>query len=192
MTKLLLVRHGETDWNREDRFQGHADPPLNDLGRQQAAEVAERLSRLSVAAVHTSDLRRALDTAGVIGSRLGLAATAHPGLREVDVGPWSGLTHDEIEERFPESYRRWREGGEPPEWETRAALVSRVAAALDEIAARYPGSTVVVVGHGGTIRAAERHAGVEPSWPIGNCAVVELDVVDGVLQRRDGRPVSTA
>ena len=191
-TTILLARHGETDWNRDGRFQGHADPPLNELGRRQASELAERLAGDGVTALYSSDLRRALETAAALAARLGLDVMPHAGLREVDVGSWSGLTRDEIAERFPGSFRAWLEGGEPPEWEPRAAFVARVGGAVLEIAAANPRSRLVVVGHGGTIRAAERHAGVEPSWPIGNCAVVELDVVAGALRRRDGQSAFTA
>jgi broad specificity phosphatase PhoE len=183
VTTLLLVRHGETDWNREGRFQGHADPPLNDLGRRQAAAVAEQLARAGTSAVYSSDLRRAFATATIVAARLGVTPHPHPGLREVDVGAWSGLTRDEIAERFPESFQRWVAGGEPPEWEARTDFVARVGTALLELAARHAGERLVVVGHGGTIRAAERHAGVEPSWPIGNCAIVELQAADGRLWR---------
>jgi len=191
-TTLLLARHGETDWNRDGRFQGHADRPLNELGRRQAIELANRLGGDGVTAVYTSDLRRAHGTAAVIASRLDLPLHRHAGLREIDVGAWSGLTRDEIAERFPDSYGIWRAGGEPPEWETRAALMVRVGAAIIEIAAAQPPSSrIVAVGHGGTIRAAERCADVEPSWPIENCAVVELRVVDGVLCRGDEHPAST-
>jgi 2,3-bisphosphoglycerate-dependent phosphoglycerate mutase len=174
-TEILLARHGETDWNRDNRFQGHADPPLNEAGRRQAAELAARLAAGSEAvdAVYTSDLVRAHETARIVGDRLGLEIVVVPDLREVDVGPWSGYTRDEIEERFPDGFRRWIEGGEPDGWEPRERLTERVVSAVERIAAAHPGGKVLVVSHGGALRAVLRHAGAERR-PFPNCAVVTV------------------
>src|SRR5215211_8136133 len=101
VTAILLARHGETDWNREGRFQGWADPPLNDAGRAQAQALAERLREMPFDAVYASDLRRAFETAEIVAASHGVPVTPDPGLREVDIGSWSGLTRAEIEERFP-------------------------------------------------------------------------------------------
>ena len=92
MTRILLVRHGETDWNRDERWQGHAGPSLNERGRAQAAAVALRLAGRRPVVLVTSDLPRAVETAEVIAEATGLRPTLDPGLREVDVGSWSGLT----------------------------------------------------------------------------------------------------
>src|SRR5262249_5745086 len=108
VTTILLARHGETAWNRDLRWQGHADPPLTDRGRQQARGVSDRLADVRVAAVYSSDLRRALETAAIVAERSCLPVNAVPALREVDVGSWSGLTFDEVEARFPEGFRRWQ------------------------------------------------------------------------------------
>ena len=110
MTRILLARHGETDWNRIGRWQGHADPPLNEAGREQAAALAERLAGDGIAAIYSSDLRRASATARTVGKQLGLAVVEDPALREIDVGSWSGLTRAEVAERFPEGFARWLEG----------------------------------------------------------------------------------
>ena len=107
MTTLILARHGETDWNRENRFQGHADPPLNDLGREQSAELAARLAGEGIARVYTSPLRRASETAEIVARELGLEVEHLEGLREIDVGAWSGLTRDEVAVRFPDEYALW-------------------------------------------------------------------------------------
>ncbi len=107
MTTILLARHGETDWNRENRFQGHADPPLNETGRAQAAELAAALANEPLAAVYSSPLRRAFETAQIVGAPHGLEPVPVDALREVDVGSWQGLTRAEIEERFPEQFARW-------------------------------------------------------------------------------------
>src|SRR5688572_10410020 len=110
-TRILVARHGETDWNRLGSWQGQADPPLNDDGRRQAAALAEKLAGDRIAAVYSSDLRRASETAEALGTRLGVEVVLDRGLREIDVGSWSGLTRDEVETRFPEGFARWR-GGE--------------------------------------------------------------------------------
>src|SRR5512133_1433936 len=102
MTELLLVRHGETNWNRERRFQGHADPPLNDAGREQARELAETLAGEGIDAIYTSDLQRARETAEILAARFGSEVVALRELREIDVGDWQGLTWPEIEERHPD------------------------------------------------------------------------------------------
>src|SRR5579871_2475081 len=109
MTTLLLARHGETDWNSERRWQGHADRPLNDTGRAQAAELAESLDGTAIAAIYSSDLARARETAEIVAARLGLTVVLDPGLREVDVGDWSGVRHDEVAARFPEGFARWQD-----------------------------------------------------------------------------------
>ena len=123
MTTVYLARHGQSDWNAARRWQGHADRPLTGLGRRQAAELAERLADTPLDAVYSSDLRRARETAEAVATKHGLPLHVLPELREVDVGSWSGLTRLEAEERFPEAFARWRDGGqgwedgEPYEWQ---------------------------------------------------------------------------
>src|SRR5204862_6778501 len=97
VTTLILARHGETDWNRDGRFQGHADPPLNDRGREQARALASELAGDVLDAVYTSDLLRAHETAQIVAATKGLSVVVDPDLRERDVGEWSGLTLPEIE-----------------------------------------------------------------------------------------------
>src|SRR5690348_1398191 len=101
MTWLLLARHGETDWNREGRWQGHADVALNDRGREQARELATQLVNEPIDAIVSSDLRRAHETALIIAEVKRLPVATDAGLREIDVGSWSGLTPEEIEQCFP-------------------------------------------------------------------------------------------
>ena len=159
MTTILLARHGQTDWNRDNRFQGHADPPLNALGRAQARELAERLAQKPVAAVFASPLVRARETAEIVAARLGLSVELVEALREVDVGSWSGLTRDEIAERFPAGYRRWLDCAHGWEdGESYQELGERVVASLLELAGRHAGELILVVTHGGPIRAAQAHA----------------------------------
>ena len=162
MTTVLLVRHGETDWNREHRWQGWADVPLNGLGREQAAELAARLRGVALDAVYSSDLRRARETAELVAAEHGLPVIPDAGLREIDVGSWSGLTRPGIEERYG--------GGWPADAETSEAHAARVRAAAAEILRAHPAGTVLLVTHGGTIRALLD----DPLDRIDNCAVLEL------------------
>src|SRR5437660_3083754 len=96
VTTLILARHGETDWNRDGRFQGHADPPLNNRGREQAYALADAVADERIEAVYASDLRRAHETAQIVAARKGLDVVIDPDLRERDVGEWSGLTLPQI------------------------------------------------------------------------------------------------
>ena len=111
MTEFLLVRHGETDWNRDRRFQGHADPGLNDTGRVQALELADELAAERIDAIYASDLARARETAEIIAGRVGAPVVLDRELREIDVGEWQGLTWPEIEQRYPDGVRNWHEHG---------------------------------------------------------------------------------
>jgi broad specificity phosphatase PhoE len=185
-TRLLLARHGETDWNRIGRWQGHADPPLNELGRQQAEALAEQLAGDGVRAIYSSDLVRASETARVVGERLGLAVVEDPGLREIDVGSWSGLTRAEVQELYPEGFARWLAGEIGHDGETREQLTDRVVATVERIAAAHDGHTVVLVTHGGAIRALLRYADGDPGDPIANCGTIGVELVDGVLAVRSG------
>jgi 2,3-bisphosphoglycerate-dependent phosphoglycerate mutase len=193
-TTIVLVRHGETDWNRERRFQGHADVPLNELGRRQARELAATLADDSFDAAYASPLRRALETAEIVAADLGMPVEAHEGLVEVDVGSWSGLTTAEAEQRFPDGFRRWREtrAGGWTDGETYDELGARVTAALRGIAARHPGGRVLAVTHGGPIRSV-RAAAAGLSFEAGrtvigfveNCEVVTIAIRDGVVEEVD-------
>ena len=160
--RLLLIRHGETDWNRAGRWQGHADVPLSDHGRVQAAALGERLHALGEAfeAIYTSDLARARDTAVAIATVFGVPLTADPSWREMDLGRWSGSSRDEIRELYPEEWRRIAAGEDLPRGggETLAAFAARVGDALERLAVRHAGRLVAVVTHGGTIRIALLHA----------------------------------
>jgi broad specificity phosphatase PhoE len=153
VTTILLARHGESDWNRDRRWQGHADRPLTELGRRQAHELAERLADTDLDAIYSSDLRRAKETAEIIGDARRLDIRTTPALREVDVGSWSGLTRTEAEQRYPEAYHRWLAGEVGwDDGETYEELSDRVLRAVREIAAAHPGERVLVLAHGGSIR----------------------------------------
>jgi len=153
-TTILLARHGETDWNAVGRWQGHTDRSLTERGRRQAAELADRLANVEIDAVYSSDLLRAVETAEPVAKRLGLPLQALPELREVDVGTWAGLTRDEVAERFPEGFRRWSEwqtGWE--DGETYDEMGERVVGAILRLAGEQEGGRILVVSHGGAIRA---------------------------------------
>lgn len=159
MTTILLARHGESDWNRARRWQGHADRPLTGLGRQQARDLADRLADTELDAIYSSDLQRARETAEIVARAQGLEVTPLRDLREVDVGSWSGLTRSDAEQRFPEAYARWLVGGEGwDDGETYDQLSQRVVRAIAEIAAAHPDERVFVVAHGGTIRTVHAAA----------------------------------
>jgi broad specificity phosphatase PhoE len=184
-TRILLARHGETEWNRLGRWQGHADPPLNETGRSQAAALAERLEGDGIAAVYSSDLRRASETARIVAGRLGLEVTEDRALREIDVGSWSGLTRDEVRERYPDGFARWLAGEIGHDGETREELADRVVGAVERIAAAHPDDHVLLVTHGGAIRALRRHAAGDPGESLGNAATFALALVEGELVVHD-------
>jgi probable phosphoglycerate mutase len=190
VTTILLARHGETDWNSEGRWQGHADQPLNEAGRMQARDLAESLAGRGVAAIYSSDLLRAHETAHIVADRIGLSVGLDAGLREVDVGEWSGRVQSEIESSDPEGFRRWRAGGKG--WnggESYEQMGERVVATVLRIAQRHRGRTILIVTHGGSIRACRATAAgleyaasrVSAIGSTGNCDVVELAVEDGRL-----------
>ena len=191
MTTILLARHGETDWNREGRFQGHADPPLNRTGRAQAVDLSVALMAEQLAAVYSSPLRRALETAEVLAASHGLEPVPVDDLREVDVGSWSGLTRAEVEDHFPAQFTRWLNYGRGWEdGETYEEMGRRAVDALLRLAAAHDGERVLAVTHGGPIRAAfafadgTTHAEARRLGPrIGNTFVAELAVADGALRR---------
>ena len=155
MTTLLLARHGETDWNRDGRFQGHADTSLNARGREQARELAEEVNGVEV--IYSSDLKRAIETAEVVAERLGLEVTVDSRLRERGFGAWEGLTRAEIEASFREEFDRWRsgDGGGAADAEAQEAFAARIEAFLTDVLARHPDQTVLVIAHGGSIRVVQ-------------------------------------
>jgi broad specificity phosphatase PhoE len=194
VTTLLLVRHAESDWNVENRFQGLTDRPLTDLGREQAERLAGELATARVDAVYTSPLRRARATAEILARRHGLEPTVVADLREIDVGGWAGLSRAEVESRYPDGFRRWIEGMEGWEGgESYSQMAARVVRAVTGIAEAHPrDAQVLVVTHGGPIRAVHAAAaGMEvhayrrlhPVEP--NAAVSTVAVEDGRITRID-------
>ncbi len=159
--RLILIRHGETDWNASLRYMGQANVPLNQQGRQQARLAGERLKGRGAVALYTSDLVRASETAQIVGDILNLKPQPMPELREIDVGQWEGLTPEELYRRFPDHMREYerdpartvRLGGE-----SYAQLQERALIALKRMEAQHtPEETVIAASHGGTIRALLCH-----------------------------------
>jgi 2,3-bisphosphoglycerate-dependent phosphoglycerate mutase len=172
MTELLLVRHGETDWNAEGKLQGHTDRPLNDYGRRQAQALADRLAGESIDAVYASDLSRARETAEILGAKLGLPVLVDPDLREKNWGNWEGLTSDE---RLHIEF----------EGETSEAHRDRTLSAVQRIVERHPDGRIVVVTHGGSLRRIQAAVSGFALPVLENCAVWGLAHEDGSFRPID-------
>lgn len=164
-TTILLIRHGETDWNAERRLQGHLDIGLNARGRQQAAALAAVLANESFDAVWSSDLQRAGDTALAIAAPADMPVQIDTGLRERCFGALEGLRHGEIESRYPEAYVAWQARHADFRYpagvnaaETLSEFAERSLAAVRRIAAHHAGRKIVVVSHGGVLDCIYREA----------------------------------
>lgn len=155
-TRLLLARHGQSTWNAEGRWQGQADPPLSDLGRDQAFSAAQRIGTVDLVVASPQD--RARTTAQIISDSIGVGPVITlDGLMERNAGPWSGLTTREIEATWP----GWLDEGRRPEgYESDESLFGRAEAALAAVVLSQPGATALVVCHGGVIHTIEAELGV--------------------------------
>jgi broad specificity phosphatase PhoE len=159
-TTVILLRHGETEWNREGRWQGQAmDTQLTGQGREQARIVAHRLQSYPVDVIYCSDLSRALETAQIVGQVLGKTPLLEPALRESDVGLWTGKTWAEITAGWPEQVAAMLAGEDVRrgDGESYGELQQRLAGALERIIARHPNQTVLVVSHGAALRSLVAH-----------------------------------
>jgi probable phosphoglycerate mutase len=161
-SRILVVRHGQSTWNADGRWQGQADPPLSELGIAQAEAAAHAVD--GVDAIWASDLERALHTATILATAHGLDVVADARLRERAAGEWTGLTRAQIDEQYPGALEERRR---PPGFELDDVLVTRALAALQELAAALAGGTAIAVTHGGVILAVERHHGIERT-PVAN------------------------
>jgi broad specificity phosphatase PhoE len=153
MLHLMLVRHGETDWNAQRRYQGQSDVPLSVLGRRQAELVAGRLAGKEINAMYASDLKRALDTARVIAEKSGLKVFPEPRLRELKFGVLEGLTFDEAQERYPDMIAAWLDDfNRPPDGaETIDLFNTRCVSLLDDLKGKHDEQVVLLVAHGGSL-----------------------------------------
>jgi probable phosphoglycerate mutase len=184
----LLIRHGQSTWNRERRIQGQLDPPLSREGREQARRLGLRLAGRRFTGFYSSDLKRAFETAEAIAAATGDQPKPDKALREIYLGEWEGLNTEEIAEEYPDAWASWVK---EPDWdlvpggERAADFEARVAAAIDEIFQQHEHGDVLVVTHGGVIQIAlqrivgNRSQGIFP-FKIQNTSV-------SVLEKRKGR-----
>lgn len=152
---IIMVRHGQTDWNNEQRYQGHQDIPLNEFGRQQARVLANTLQNETIEAVYCSDLCRAKETAEIIASPLALEVYPDPRLREMSFGLWEGRTFTEIYRDYPDQFEEWFRHTSDytvPGGESVNLLLKRFKSFLQDIYGKYTG-TVLLVTHGGVMRS---------------------------------------
>ena len=184
--RVLLLRHAETEWNRERRFQGWRDVPLSAIGREQAESAARLLAATRIDAVWSSPLARARDTAAIIAAPHRLAVQESEAFREMGFGDWEGLTRDEVRERFPEAHRAWAETPHEATWpgaETLAAVRARALAGLEALRAAHTGQTICLVSHGITGRLLILEAlGLGPdrlwSFQLSSTGISELEFRD--------------
>jgi broad specificity phosphatase PhoE len=185
-----LIRHGQSTWNREHRIQGQLDPPLSAEGRHQAKLLGSRLAGRAFVGFYASDLKRAFETAEVIGPAVGRHPQPQTSLREIYLGAWEGLSTEEIAERFPAAWASWVE---EPDWdvvpggEGAGPFDARVAAALEEIFRRHPDGDVLVVTHGGVIQIALHRIVGRPSHGLFPFKIQNASI--SLIEKRDGRMV---
>ncbi len=179
-TRLFLVRHGETEWNAAQIFQGHLDSPLTPRGKEQAAQLARRLAAEKIAAVYSSDQGRSMQTAQAVASILGLSVAPRKELREIDCGEWTGESYQQVKARWPREYANWRSRPHlhrMPGGESVAQVLQRGLRLTEEIRQRHRGTAVCAVTHNTVVRALVCHL---QGWPLSrlwegarqpNCAI---------------------
>ena len=188
MTLFILVRHGQTEWNREERFRGRADLLLNETGLRQALAAGLHMKGWPIAAIYSSPLKRTLETAKIIANQFGLPVKPLDGLIDIDFGNWQGLSAEEAAERDSELYNTWLEFPHRvrfPRGESLADVRQRVLAAVDGIAAEHGGQTVILVSHMVVCRVLLcAMLGLDNSnfWQVRQdvCAINAFEVRDGV------------
>lgn len=187
-TQITLIRHGETSWNMQHRWQGHAPVPLNEVGRTQASETADCLKNARITRMVSSDLSRCLETAHIINRVLNVPLNQDKRLREIDVGRWQGLTSEEIQQWDSQTFEAYRQESPQnrvfPGGESFHQLRQRAIETLTEIVENYAGEHVLVVTHGGVIRGTLLGLlGVEPiATRIENCSLNRLLYENGIWQ----------
>ncbi len=186
VTRLVLIRHGETDWNLEGRYQGQSDPPLNAQGRRKAEALIPQLRPLGLCCLYSSLLQRAWETACILARGLGLPLFPEPRLAEINLGAWEGMRVEDIQNRDPEAFARWIQDpwhSRPPQGESPQEVWSRVWPAVQEIARRHVGETVGLVTHRVPIVLLQIHLQGAPKQafhtlpvPNGGWTVLPLEV----------------
>lgn len=186
-TRILLLRHGETDWNAAHRMQGRRDIPLNERGRKQASCAAAFLADMTIDAVYASPLSRAVETAEIVKGKRDLPVIPEEGILEIDLGKWDGCTPEDMDVKFPGWYDIWRQSPDkaiPEGGETFRQVQERAVAAIKRIAGENQGKTVLLVSHMGCITSALIYfsgKSLDTLWkiPIANCGLSELEEEDG-------------
>lgn len=181
-TRIIAVRHGETAWNVDTRIQGHLDIALNATGQWQARRLAQALRSEDIAAIYSSDLARARETAQAVATLSGAPLLADPGLRERSFGDFEGRTFAQIERERPEDARRWRQrdpGFVPAGGESLLMLQERIAQTVATLAARHDGEQILLVAHGGVMDmlyrlATHLHLQAPRTWQLTNAAINRL------------------
>lgn len=185
-TKVILIRHGETEWNLSGRWQGHADSPLSPRGVSQAVALGEKMSKESLDHFYTSDLERAQHTSRLVGEPSGWVANPVKYLRERDLGVLEGLTTDEMLQKHPSEYQSFRNDGpdyQVPGGESFRQFCDRCSQALEEVSARHPGERIGLVTHGGFLGAIFRYVlniplDAERNYVLLNCSINRLEKTD--------------
>jgi len=184
MTRLILIRHGETDWNVEGRWQGQIDVPLNENGKSHANRLVVDLAEAGIDAIYSSDLSRALETARPFAEALELPVRTDKRLREINQGEWQGLLVTDIQARYAELFRDRIANPHtvaPPGGETVAQVEERVYQSLEDILQRHPDETVAIVAHGfviAVLRLRLEHKKVDEVWDLipGSAQVLIYDI----------------
>ena len=185
MTLWMLVRHGETEWNREHRIQGHADAPLNATGIEQARCLASRLAGTRIDATYTSDVSRTRKTAEIVVEGRGIEVRELPDLRERNYGRWEGVTQEEWQAADPEGFAHWKRSPDtytPPGGESLEEVLARASRAAEYIKEQHPSDdSIVVVGHGASLLVLAVHLLDLPlyyrnNFTLGNTSLSVLDV----------------
>ena len=182
-TEVILIRHGETEWNLSGRWQGHADSPLSNRGIEQAEALGKRMLNEKLDCFYSSDLERARHTSRLVGGPSGWEAEFMESLRERDLGVIEGLTTDEMLEKYPQEYQSFRNDGpeyQVPGGESFRQFYERCSGALEEVAVRNPGKKIGVVTHGGFLGAIFRYVlniqlDAERNFVLLNCSLNRLE-----------------
>jgi len=188
MTRIILIRHGQTEWNRVERFRGRADVPLNETGLKQAEATGIRVAKMwKPTAIYSSPLSRAVKTAEATARHFGLTVQVHEGLADIDYGDWQGLSPDEVRARWAGILDAWYNAphlAKIPNGETLSDLRERAMKTVNELAARHAGKTILLLGHtviNRIILLGVLGLGNERFWRIkqDTCAINLFDVEDG-------------
>lgn len=188
MTTMILVRHGQTEWNRVERFRGRADVPLNDTGMKQAELTGKRIaSAWNPVAVYSSPLSRAVKTAQAAATYFDLPVQVHSSLADIDYGKWQGLTPEQVRQEWPEALAAWYERPDQaaiPDGESLAQLRHRAMAMVNDLVERHAGETIVIVGHtviNRMILLGILGLGNDRFWHLRQepCAINVIEAVDG-------------